>query len=67
MTLQFFYDPQGGALCQNQNGLTFFLQGQPPTRPAKAPGKADDRPSYPGQANQLPRGPLDGWRPPSVR
>jgi hypothetical protein len=31
--IEFFYDPQGGALCQNEKGLTFFLQGLPPTRP----------------------------------
>jgi hypothetical protein len=31
--IEFFYDPQGGALCQNEKGLTFFLQGLPPARP----------------------------------
>lgn len=39
--IEFFYDPQGGALCQNEKGLTFFLQGLPPARPqGRAPEPA---------------------------
>lgn len=49
MTLQFFYDPNGGALCQNPNGLTFYLQGQPPTRPRPGVPTEGRWPSYPGQ------------------
>ncbi len=30
--IQYQYDREGGAICRNDSGLTFYLQGQPPAR-----------------------------------
>ncbi|MFN3430069.1 MAG: hypothetical protein ACK46X_08955 [Candidatus Sericytochromatia bacterium] len=35
--IQYHFDREGGAVCHNANGLTFYLQGQPPARPAVPP------------------------------
>jgi hypothetical protein len=53
--IQFFYDPKGGALCQNQKGLTFYLQGQPPARPKPSEETPAPWPTYPGQDKGAPR------------
>jgi hypothetical protein len=53
--IEFFYDPQGGALCQNEKGLTFFLQGLPPTRPlGRATEPARRAPPAPRQETGRP-------------
>ena len=46
--IQFSYDPQGGALCHNDTGMTSSLHGAPPARMAPGPDPAG-RPQAPGR------------------
>lgn len=60
--IEFFYDPQGGALCQNEKGLTFFLQGLPPARPLGRTAEPA-RPAPPAPRRETGRpGPLGAAR-----
>ena len=33
--IRYQYDRDGRATCRNDSGLTFYLQGQPPSRPTE--------------------------------
>lgn len=33
MNIDYFYHSDGRVACQNRRGLTFYLEGQPPTKP----------------------------------
>lgn len=46
MNIDYFYNADGRVACQNRNGLTFYLEGQPPLKPEY--GERRDYPTYPG-------------------
>lgn len=43
MPLDYTYGADGHVTCRNPRGLTFYLQGQPPPRPADAERPAQPR------------------------